>query len=150
MSKTLRRAAVVAGLPLALVSAMAVPADAVEVAGMVSVHSSGPSGSADGDCAYAATLPSTSGFNYIGVAFTGEARAVSSRVGVVPISTSIRCYLRYQAWGEAGITLPGSVAAIAGRGDVYRLAPDPEICAVVSAAFSDGSVAPPTTTCHNL
>ncbi len=146
----IRRALVVAGIPAAIVGATALPADAVQSAGMVSAHSSGPSGTADGDCAYTATLPSNSGFNYIGVAFTGEARATSSSVGVVPVSTSIRCYLRNYAWGEAGITLPGAVATTTGRGNVYRLAPNPEICAVVSAAYSDGSVAAPVTSCHSL
>lgn len=146
---TLRRALVAASVPAILLS-MSTPADAIQSVGLVEVVSVGASGTARGDCAYTATLPSTRGFNYISVAFSGTARAMSSRVDVVAVSTSIQCYLRYSAWGQAGITLPGPVAAIAGTGEVYRLAVDPEICAVVSAAFSDGSVAPPTTRCRDL
>lgn len=147
---TLRRSLVLAAIPAAMLATAALPAEAVGMVGAVDSISYGASGSASGTCAYTATLPSTSGFNYISVAFSGTARATASRVGVVAVSTSIRCYLRYDAWGEAGITLPGSVATIAGRGDVYRLALNPQICAVVSAAFSDGSTAPSTTTCINL
>lgn len=146
---TLRRAAVMAAVPAILLGATS-SAEAIQQVGVVEVASIGASGTARGDCAYTATLPSTRGFNYISVAFSGTARATSSRVDVVAVSTSIRCYLRYSAWGEAGITMPGPVAAIAGTGEVYRLAVDPEICAVVSAAFSDGSVAPPVTNCRDL
>jgi hypothetical protein len=146
----LRRSSILAGIPVALLGATMLPAEALSSAGLVSVQAIGPSGAADGDCAYTATLPSTNGFNYISVDFTGEARATPSKAGVAAISTSIRCYLRNQASGDAGITLVGPTAAITGTGDVYRLAPDPEICAVTSAAFSDGTVAPPTTVCHNL
>ena len=147
---TLRRSLVLAAVPAALLATTALPAEAFSAAGAVDVSSYGPSGTASGTCAYTATLPSTTGFNYISVAFSGTARATSLRPGVVAVSTSIRCFLRNDAWGEAGITLPGSVAVTAGRGDVYRLALDPEICAVVSAAFSDGSTAPSATTCRNL
>jgi hypothetical protein len=86
----------------------------------------------------------------IWIAFSGKARAVSAKGGGVAVSTSVRCYLRYQAWGSAGLTAVGPAAAISGEGEVYRLAPDPEICVVVSAAFSDGYVVPPKTQCHNL
>lgn len=147
---TLKRAAVLVGVPAFVLGAAALPANAVAAAGSVDVVSYGPSGSANGDCTYTATLPSTHGFNYIGVAFTGTAIATSSRLTVVPVSTSIQCYLRNDATGSAGITMPGAAAVTAGTGEVYRLALNPEICAVVSAAFSDGSVAAPTTNCHPL
>lgn len=145
----LRRSAVLAAVPAAVLVASVVPAEAA-AAGVVLTKASGPSGSADGECAYTATLPDVEDFNSISVAFSGTAQATPSVVGVVPVSTSIRCYLRNQASGDAGITLPGAAAAIAGKGEVHRLAPDPEICATVSAAFSDGTVALPKTTCINL
>lgn len=145
----LRRAAVLAGVPALILGATALPADAA-AAGTVSAESYGTSGTASGNCTYAATLPSTRGFNYIGVAFTGTARATSYYVTAVPVSTSIQCYLRYDAWGSAGITMPGPLATTAGTGEVWRLALNPQICTVVSAAFSDGTVSPPTTNCHSL
>jgi hypothetical protein len=146
----LRRAALVAAVPAILIGASALPAQAYQAVGLVDVNGSGPSGSVSGTCAYSATLPDASDFNNIDVAFSGSARATASKVGVAPVSTSIVCYLRNQASGSAGITMPGSAAAIAGKGSVYRLAPDPEICATVAAAFSDGNTAGPTTACHNL
>lgn len=186
-SSLLRR--VVAAVPVVVLTLTAVPATAIESVGIVDVTSSGPSGSVDGHCEYAATLPGVeradvapalmvvstpkvavntadyvtapgdfttsaalpdSNLDYISVAFTGTATATPSKATVVAVSTSVRCYLRNLAWGAAGVTLPGSTATIAGQGDVYRLAPDPEICVSVAAAFSDGTTATRTTRCHNL
>lgn len=145
----LRRSTLVAAVPAILLAA-AVPAEAANAVGLVSAKASGPSGTVDGDCAYTATLPDVNDFNQIEVAFSGESRSTSSVIGVTPVSTSIVCFLRKEATGSAGITLVGPAAAIAGRGSVYRLAVDPEICATVAAAFSDGTTAGPTTTCQNL
>ena len=88
--------------------------------------------------------------NRIWIAFSGSARATSAKGGGVAVTTSVRCYLRNDAWGSAGVTSVGPTAAISGEGEVYRLAPDPEICVVVSAAFSNGYVVPSETTCHDL
>jgi hypothetical protein len=145
----LRRSTLLAAIPAILLGA-AMPADAASAVGFVSVTAGGPSGSASGRCVYSATLPDTSDFNSIEVAFSGTAEATPSAIGVVAVSTSIRCYLRNMASGSNGITMIGSAAAIAGTGSVYRLAPDPEICAVVSAAFSDGTTTPSVTNCVNL
>jgi hypothetical protein len=132
----------------ALAAAFATPANAANV-GLVSAGGSNGTGTVNGNCAYAISLPATS-FDTIPIAFTGEATAKSNIATVVPISTSIRCYLRNSASGSAGITTPGAAAAIAGRGTVDRLALDPEICTVVSAAFSNGTTIDETKTCHNL
>jgi hypothetical protein len=132
----------------ALVAGFAMPANAANV-GLVSAGGSNTTGTVTGNCAYAISLPATS-FNTIPIAFTGEATSKSNKATVVPISTSIRCYLRNSATGSAGITTPGSAAAIAGQGNVSRLALDPEICTVVSAAFSDGTSIDESKTCHNL
>lgn len=143
-----RRLAILAVPAALLVVAVASAHADFRPAGVVSVTANGSSGSAQGACAYTATLPSTSGFNYISVAFSGSAAARSTSAAA--ISTSIHCYLKDEATGSAGITLPGPTAAIVGRGEVYRLAADPQVCAVTSAAFSDGTTAPPTEVCQDL
>lgn len=192
--KILRRAAVIAAVPVAVLAASVLPTDAMESLGLVEVTESGPAGSVTGDCTYSASLPSIGSlagstvllegdvddmlpesyvrsmdanevdtgilsadstmiggdFNRIWIAFSGKARATAAKGGGTPVSTSIRCYLRNQAWGSAGATAVGPAAAIAGEGEVYRLAPDPEICVEVSAAFSDGRVVMPAPRCHNL
>jgi len=146
---TLRRSAALAAVPAILLAA-STPAEALSSVGLVSVKAVGGSGTVDGSCAYTATLPDTSNFNQIEVQFSGVAQSTASKVGVAPVSTSIVCFLRNQATGQAGITLIGPAAAITGDGSVYRLAPDPEICATVAAAFSDGTTAGPVTNCHDL
>jgi hypothetical protein len=95
-------------------------------------------------------LPQTGSFDSIPIAFDGSAQATPSKVGVAPISTSIVCYLKNGGSGSAGITMPGAVAEIAGQGTVQRLATNPQICAQVNAAFSDGNPAPAVTTCQSL
>lgn len=119
-------------------------------AGYVDVRSFGPSGRVEGVCDWVTTLPSRDNFDEISIAFQGTAVSVSSRMDVTVISTSIYCYLRHYAFGEAGIAMPGPVATVAGTGIVWRYATDPEACAVVSAAFSDGTIAPPQTHCVDI
>lgn len=121
------------------------PASAVGTVGTVSVTSTGPSGSAKGTCAFLASLPQTGSISDIPVTYTGSATATG-----VAVSTSIRCYLTNGGTGGNGITLLGPEAVIAGTGSYYRLAPSPQICATASAAFSDGTTAPPRTSCHPL
>jgi hypothetical protein len=197
LRKILRRAAVLAAAPVALVTLSVAPAEAMQSVGLVEVSAGGSGGSVTGDCTWTATLPSIGGvadttttalvspttaestdanlvppiypiaelelldysaavttpggdIDRIWIAFSGKARATSSKGGAVAVTTSVRCYLRNYAWGSAGITAPGPSASITGEGEVYRLAPDPEICVVVSAAFSDGYTVPSTTRCHNL
>lgn len=127
----------------ALVSG-ATPASAA-AANTVSASSVASGGTVNGTCAFLVSLPQTGSINTIPVAFTGTAVATG-----VAVSTSIRCFLTNGGSGGNGITLPGPVAVIAGNGSYYRLAPSPQICATVSAAFLDGSTAPSKTNCHAL
>jgi hypothetical protein len=121
------------------------PANAVSPANTVSVDSNGGGGSVSGTCAFLTSLPQTGGIDTIPVLFTGSATATG-----LAVSTSIACSLTNGGSGGGGITLPGAEAAIAGKGQYARLAPNPQICATVSAAFSDGSTAPSKTSCHSL
>jgi hypothetical protein len=146
--KLLCVAAVAVSTVAGVVTAM--PANASGTVSIVSVGSSGPSGTVSGQCAFLTTLPQTGSFNSIPVAFDGSAQATPSKVGVAPVSTSILCYLTNGGSGSAGITTPGAVAEIAGQGTVQRLATSPQICAQVNAAFSDGNTAPPHTICQPL
>lgn len=120
-------------------------ASAASVANTVSVGSSASGGSVSGTCAFVASLPQTGSINNIPVVFSGTATATG-----VAVSTSIRCSLTNGGSGSAGNTVPGPEAVTAGQGSYYRLAPSPQICATVSAAFSNGSTAPSKTSCHAL
>lgn len=147
--KKFKRSGGVAAILLAGIATVGVvsaqPASAVSAANTVDVTSSASGGTATATCAFLVSLPQTGSINDIPIVFTGTARAVG-----VAVSTSIQCYLTAGGTGGAGITLPGPVAAIAGNGSYKRLAPDPQICATVSAAFYDGSTAPSRTTCKDL
>jgi hypothetical protein len=121
------------------------PANAVSAANTVSVDSKAGGGSVSGTCAFLTSLPQTGGIDTIPVLFTGTATATG-----VAVSTSISCSLTNGGSGGGGITVPGPEAVIAGKGQYARLAPNPQICATVSAAFSDGSTAPSKTYCHSL
>jgi hypothetical protein len=123
----------------------ATPASAVSTANTVSASSVASGGTVTGTCAFLVSLPQTGSIDTIPVAFTGTATSAG-----VAVSTSIRCYLTNGGSGGNGITLPGPEAVIAGTGSYYRLAPSPQICATVSAAFSNGSTAPSKTSCHAL
>lgn len=57
MTRALLRTAVCAAVPAALLVLASTPASAIEQTGVVDVTGSGPSGTVDGDCRYAATLP---------------------------------------------------------------------------------------------
>jgi hypothetical protein len=151
----LRRTAVVAALPLVFLVASALPAEAMRfngiyLGGLAQIDIPSGNGTVSGACAYSATLPDTD-ITYLSIAFDGSATARTAKMSdVVPVSTSIRCCLRNPAYGEAAITVPGPTATVAGTGEVYRRAPDPEICVVAWAAFSNGVVVGPSTACHNL
>jgi hypothetical protein len=89
-------------------------------------------------------------FGPLVVYFAGYAYAVPDTPGVRAVSSSFSCYLRNQAAGSATGIWAGPVAAAYGTGHVYRLAPNPEICAAISVVFSDGTTVGPTTTCKPI